>query len=191
MNQRIPRAFFSCSLQGEDYQYNSFVETIIRNAGFEPFGTVCKFTFSPQPIPISMREELQKADCLIVAATPRYFQKNLHNNNNSTYAMSEIIHTEIGMAYMRNIPILVFKSPYVNIGNFLPSITQYIDPVIYQNNQYGFDIKIINNYFQNTYNNIIQNWEKEQNEKIVEGVKIGLGIIGGLTVLNFFFNNDN
>jgi hypothetical protein len=73
--KRRPLAFISTSLHIEDKPFVDLVEEITRENGFEPFGTVGKYSAAPIPVWDHMMENIPKADCVIMAATPRYLKR--------------------------------------------------------------------------------------------------------------------
>lgn len=88
-------------------------------------GTVGKYSASPINIADHMRENIPLADFVVIVATPRYLQLDLHKNE-ITNGLSEMVHVEAGMAFALKKPVIVFVKEGTHVGNFLPNITQYI-----------------------------------------------------------------
>ena len=118
-------AFFSCSLRQEDARFNYMIEQILQAHLIRPFGTVGRYHADPENPAQSMKDQMEKADMLVVAATSRYTQKDLHNSKEGK-SISEMIHVESGMAFYGEKPIVVFVEKGTEIGNFLGNVTQYI-----------------------------------------------------------------
>ncbi|MBQ2186967.1 MAG: toll/interleukin-1 receptor domain-containing protein [Bacteroidales bacterium] len=120
------KAFVSCSLRDEDRPFVDFVCSILEAYHIKPFGTVGKFSASPEN-PISlMKKNIDNADIVVVCATPRYNQQDIHNNT-KTNGLSEMIHVETGMAIACDKPVVAFVEKGTNVGNALPNITQYVE----------------------------------------------------------------
>ncbi len=72
-----------------------------------------------------MKLNIPVSDFVVVVATPRYFEKDIRDYK-SNFAISEMLHVESGMAYKADKPLIVFVQEGVNVGNFFPTVTQYI-----------------------------------------------------------------
>ncbi|TAL69960.1 MAG: hypothetical protein EPN82_04910 [Bacteroidetes bacterium] len=192
MNDR-PKAFFSCSLLTEDFAFNAIIESIIVRYGFEIRGGIGRYHFSPEPISIQMKKEMDISECLIVAGAGRYFQENIHTHQLS-FSMSETIVAEIGMAIQKTIPIVAFLAPNVSPGNLLPAITQYINPK-YNNKigKYYYDNDQIDKTIYNCFN-IINEKRKVANKKNLKDglLKLGavFGVIGVGSIILSLFEED-
>ncbi|MFN8335318.1 MAG: hypothetical protein U0U09_09325 [Cyclobacteriaceae bacterium] len=121
----VAKAFISCSLREEDKPFIDLVEEILRKHNIEPFGTVGKYSASPENIAESMRKNIPEADLIVLIATPRYLQRDLKTGN-ETFGLSEMVHVETGMAFALEKPVVLFVKEGTNVGTFLPNITQYI-----------------------------------------------------------------
>ena len=121
----VANAFISCSLREEDKSFIDFVEKILKSYKIRPFGTVGRYSASPENPVSLMKKNIPTADLIVICATPRYFQKDLHNGKIS-YGLPEMVHVETGMAYMANKPVVVFVKQGTDVGSFIPNITQYI-----------------------------------------------------------------
>jgi hypothetical protein len=124
-NKYLMNAFVSCSLREEDKPFVDFVERILKAYKTKPFGTVGKYSVSPENPIVLMKRNIPIADLIVICATPRYIQKDLQTGKVS-YGLPEMVHVEAGMAYMANKPVIVFVQEGVNIGSFIPNVTQYI-----------------------------------------------------------------
>jgi hypothetical protein len=125
--ERKPLAFISTSLREEDKSFVDLVVKITRENGFEPFGTVGKYSAAPIPIWDHILENIPKADCVIMAATPRYFQEDIYDRGVINKAISESVYAEGVIATILNKPLLIFRQEGVTIG-FLLSQKQKLLP---------------------------------------------------------------
>lgn len=187
-----PRAFFSCSLNENDYSFNAIIESIILRYGFEIRGGIGRYNFSPSPIPIQMKNEMDISECLVLAGVGRYHQLNIHNQQ-TTMSMSETMHSEIGMALQKGIPIIAFLAPNVSPGNLLPILTQYINPIYNRiSKQYYYDPFQIDNVIHSCFSLINENRKKAENKELVDNlVKIGAVIGVSSIVLSLVNSEDN
>jgi hypothetical protein len=112
-------------LRKEDNPFVDYIENILRQYNIEPFGTVGRYFASPENPVVLMRENIPNADFVVICATPRYLQKDLHTGE-VFYGLPEMIHVETGIAYANNKPVVVFVQEGTHVGNFIPNITQYI-----------------------------------------------------------------
>jgi hypothetical protein len=125
-NPTIIKAFISCSLHEEDKEFIDLVCNILIAHKILPFGTVGKFSASPEnPIEL-MKTNIPLSDLVVICATPRYFQVDLMTGKKS-YGLSEMVHVEAGIAIANNKPVVVIVQEGTDIGKALPNITQYIE----------------------------------------------------------------
>ncbi len=124
-NEYAAKAFVSCSLRPEDEKFVNFICKILRAYNIEPFGTVGKFSASPENPIALMNKNIPLSDFVVIVATPRYLQKDLSTGKFS-YGLSEMVHIETGMAIAHGKPVIAFVQEGTNIGNALPNITQYV-----------------------------------------------------------------
>ena len=117
------KAYVSCSLRQEDKPFVDFVESILRENGIEPFGTVGKYSAAPMNPTELMRENIALADITVIIATKRYEQKDILSGK-VTYGPSEMIHAEVAMSFMANKPVVVIAQKGTDVGNFTPNFTQ-------------------------------------------------------------------
>lgn len=188
-NYKKPQAFISCSIREEDSRFNNIVMDICRKCGFEPMGTVGKIYTSPEAIYKSMDKKIKEADCLVVAATPRYLQKDI-GNNGEQLSISENIHTEIGMASSIGLPILAFIQKGTNVGNFLPGITQYIELDLDNPRDLINKIDRINDYFKNAREKIEVNRKRNSTGALFAVLGVGAIAYAGFKILQSFFSSD-
>lgn len=123
--QYAARAFLSCSLREEDQPFVEFVQQILLAYNIEPFGTVGRFSASPENPAVLMKKNIPDCDFVVICATPRYIQKDIQSGQ-VTYGLSEMIHIETGIAYAYDKPVVVFVQEGTHVGNFIPNITQYV-----------------------------------------------------------------
>jgi len=193
---REPKAFISCSLRKQDEKFVNLVERIVRKKGFLPFGTVGRYVNDSAPVPVTMTEEMNKADCLVVVATPRYKQEDVHNNVINNNALSEMIQVEAGMASMKGIPIIVFVQKGTHVGNFLSASTQYIE-IDLENYKESVNakLKLINSLFDRAAIKINEKWKSISNQKDKDGVNAILqiaGVVGiGAALISLFKSDSN
>lgn len=176
----LAKAFLSCSLRIEDQRFIEFIERILKAYKVQPFGTVGKLSASPTNTVELMKKNIPLADFVVIAATPRYFQKDIKATKTSL-AISEMLHVESGMAYMAEKPLVVFVKEGTNIGNFIPTVTQYIT---LNGKQADINEKwqLIGVLLNNTYIIIQQKKEQEANKSFWNTMTNGLAIWGGLKI---------
>lgn len=125
-NSNAIKAFVSCSLREEDKDFIDLICNILRTHKIVPFGTVGKFSASPEnPIQL-MKSNIPLSDIVVICATPRYLQYDLRTGERS-FALPEMVHIEAGIAIANNKPVVVFVQAGTDIGKALPNITQYIE----------------------------------------------------------------
>ena len=185
--QRQPRAFISCSLRPEDKPFVDFVEAITRSFGFQPMGTVGKYTAAPMPIWEQMRDGIQSADCIVLAATPRYIQQDIYDRKQTGRGISEMLHVEVGMAVATERPILAFVLEGTDVGSFLPQTVQYI--ILRPNDKADLQAKwpLIANYFRSALAIIQERWRRENRNDLLKCVGTILATIGAATIIDSFF----
>ncbi|MFY0603262.1 MAG: hypothetical protein JXQ93_04890 [Flavobacteriaceae bacterium] len=185
----VGTAFLSCSLREEDRSFIELIERILLTHKIKPFGTVGRHSAAPLNIPEHMKINIPKADFVVIAATPRYFQRDMHTGQNSN-GLSEMVHVETGMAYMANKPVVVFVKEGTNVGNFLPSITEYI-VLNEQRDDLKKKWKLINSLIENAYQ-IVHSIKKPEATPIsFKGVlTTGLAILGGIKLLEFLSSDE-
>ena len=183
-NQQKPiaTAFLSCSLRQEDRPFVNFIEQILRAHYIKPIGTVGYYSSAPTSTAEHMKKNIPLADFVVMVATPRYIQKDI-NSGNSTQGISEMLHVETGMAHMAEKPVVVFVQEGTNVGNFLPTITQYIT----LNGQQS-DLKQkwpqINSLIKHSCDIVNQKKIESQNKSLWKAFTTGLAIFGGISILN-------
>lgn len=189
MSTNLPihgKAFISCSLREEDRPFIQLVENILKHYKFEPFGTVGLFSAAPMNPVEHMKENIPKADIVVIVATPRYIQKDLKTGQTS-YGLSEMVHAETGMAIMANKPVIVFVQEGTNVGNVLPNITQYITLNGTQNDL-NAKLNLITSLIGNTINTL-QGIKSSTSIKQVKSFGVGaLAIVGSLVLLDALFS---
>ncbi|MDI9363875.1 MAG: hypothetical protein QM541_02915 [Flavobacterium sp.] len=184
----ISKAFISCSLRTEDKQFVDFIESILKAYKILPFGTVGKFSAAPTNTAELMKKNIPLADFVVVVATPIYFQKDI-TTENTTFAISEMLHVESGMAYMADKPLVVFVQEGTNVGNFIPTITQYITlngKEVDLNDKW----QLIGLLLNNTYTIVRQIKEQADNKVFWNTITKGLALFGGLKILESFSEDE-
>ncbi|GAB5566109.1 MAG: hypothetical protein Wins2KO_31720 [Winogradskyella sp.] len=189
VNEFVGTAFVSCSLRDEDKSFIQLVEDILIHHKLKPTGTIGRHSAAPLNIAEHMKENIPKADLVVIVATPRYMQKDLKTGKKS-YGLSEMVHVEAGMAYMANKPVVVFVQEGTNVGNFLPNMTQYI---ILNGKQDDLDNKwrLINSLLNNAYK--IASGKKSSDDTTLSLgglIRGGLAVFGGLVLLDSILPND-
>ncbi|MGJ4754750.1 hypothetical protein [Leptospira kmetyi] len=192
MTQSIksPKAFISCSLRVEDEAFITWIIQLARIFGFSPFGTIGKYSAAPKPLYQQMKEGIEEADCLILVATPRYIQEDLHTKANTGHGISEMLHVEVGMAVASGKPVLVFVQKGTNVGSFIPNLVQYIEINPYSQQDIQKKWPLIANYFRSALSIITSNWEKAKNKETMKMIQGLLTIIGGAAIINSIFNDE-
>lgn len=178
----IATAFLSCSLRKEDRPFVNYVEQILKANYIKPIGTVGYHSASPESTATSMRKNIPLADFVVIVATPRYVQKDI-NYGSSTQGISEMIHVEAGMAHMADKPVVVFVQDGTNVGNFLPTITQYIT-LTGQRADLEQKWPQINSLIKHSCDIVRQKKTEAQNKSLWKAFTTGLAIIGGISLIN-------
>jgi len=170
----LARAFISCSLRTEDKPFIEFIERILMAYKILPFGTVGKFSAAPTNTSELMKKNIPLADFVVIVATPRYFQKDLQADRISL-AISEMLHVESGMAFMADKPLVVFVQEGTNVGNFIPTVTQYIT-LSGEQSDLNEKWQLIGVLLNNTYSIVRQKKEQEANKSFWNIIKNVLAI---------------
>jgi hypothetical protein len=187
--QFIASAFVSCSLRPQDKPFVDFIESILRSCKVKPFGTVGKYSAAPINTAALMKANIPQADMVVMVATPRYFQQDVHTGKSSA-GLGEMLHAESGIAYASDKPIIAFVQEGTDVGSFLPNITQYITI------KDGRDLKddnkrrLIISMFNNTFKIIKAKREQKSSSDWGKLIKGGLALYGGLKVLEAWTTPD-
>jgi hypothetical protein len=183
--QYAARAFVSCSLRQEDKPFVDYIERILKSHNIEPFGTVGKFSASPENPAILMKKNIPFADFVVICATPRYLQKDLHTGKVS-YGLSEMIHIETGIAYANDKPVVVFVQEGTNVGTFIPNITQYIT-LNGKSDDFSIKRQLIFDLLNTAYLIAIGLKNKKVLKTVGKVVVGGLAVYGGIKLLQAIF----
>lgn len=179
----IAKAFVSCSLRPEDRHFVDLVANILHYYQIRPFGTVGLYDSSTDNPAQLMKANIEKSDFVVIVATKRYLTKDNYNGKESN-SLSEMIHTEAGMAFAKSKPVVVFVQEGANVGSFIPNITQYITLDGSQQNlvsQANLIMHLINNAYQKSEEIKIQSIWKGLGQIVVGGLAVfgGLSLLGG------------
>jgi hypothetical protein len=157
--------------------------------GFVPVGTIGRYDAAPKPIWQQMKENIQTADCIVLAATPRYLQQDLSDKLRTGRAMSEMLHTEVAMAVAMDRPVLAFVLEGTDVGSFLPQAVQYIT---LKRDRSDLLVKwhLIQAYFVNAAAMIQQRQLRENQSGLLKLAVGSLAVFGGITLLNRLGNDD-
>lgn len=188
-NYSKPKAFISCSVRPEDQAFNKAVERVVKRYGFEPTGTVGLHVNYAEPIPVSMEKEIEVCDILVVAASPRYLQSEIKSDTKPSYAIPEMLHVESAMAYKAKKPIVAFVQQGVNVGGFLPHITQYftVDSKTYK----VHSKRQLKPFFNDLHVRVEKSIKGKDKESFGWFTIFGLAAIGLYTVVkNLFFKSE-
>nr|WP_152556454.1 hypothetical protein [Nonlabens ulvanivorans] len=128
-----------------------------------------------------MKNSIPQADFVVLVATPRYVQKDI-NSGKSTQGISEMLHVETGMAHMAGKPVVVFVQEGTNVGNFLPTITQYIT-LNGQQSDLQQKWAQINSLIKHSCDIVRQKKTEVQNQSLWKALTTGLAIVGGISLL--------
>lgn len=181
----IAKAFVSCSLRQEDQPFVEYVCRILDYHGILPFGTVGKFSASPENPVELMKKNIPAADMVVIVATPRYIQKDIKTGVISL-GLSEMVHVETGMAIASNKPVVVFAQEGTPVGSVIPNITQY---VILNGKDYSAKQQIINSLLSNAYK-VIQGFKENKTVNTFGKIAVGgLAFYGGYKILESLFSN--
>jgi hypothetical protein len=171
----IANAFVSCSLRNEDEPFIGFIEKILLAHKIKPIGTVGKYSAAPTNPAELMKQNIPKADIIVIAAIPRYLQKDV-NTGEMSYGVSEK-------------PVIVFVQEGTHVGNFLPNVTQYI---VLNGNQFDLESKwtIINSLLSNAYQIVRRLKDESANKGLWNALVGGLALVGGYALLNQVINSE-
>lgn len=176
------KAFISCSLRSQDARFVTFIERYLHQNGIEPFGTVGRNAASPQNPVELMKENIEKSDFIVVCATKRYFQEDIHNKNQKSAGISEMLQFESGMAHASSKPLIVFVEEGVNMGSAIPNITQYIT-VRKNGDRLAFQRKTAFGLLEKVKEQCEENRSMEMFSGLGVLAVIGLAIYGGAKLL--------
>ena len=132
MNENISKqeysatAFVSSSLNKEDRPFFDCICRELNANNIKTTGTVGLYYAAPENPIESMKKNIEEADFFVLCATPRYIQKDIHNETEYK-GLSESLHTETGMAIALEKPIIAFVQKGTDVGSVIPKITQYIE----------------------------------------------------------------
>jgi len=185
------KAFLSCSLRPEDELIVNAVAKICRHYGFIPMLTVGKYEAAPMPIYQQMVNGIKKCDCVVLIATPRYQQQDIHSRKSCGHGISEMLHVETGMAALEGKPVLAFVQKGTNVGSFIPGLVQYIEIELAQNGQISADFQLVHSYFCNALHIVNANRKMAGNKELVSAGKALLTGIGAITVLSALFSGGD
>lgn len=158
--------------------------------GFVPVGTVGRYAAAPKPIWQQMKENIQTADCIVLAATPRYLQQDLSDKVRTGRAMSEMLHTEVAMAVAMDRPVLAFVLEGTEVGSFLPQAVQYIT-LKADHSDLLLKWTLIQAYFANAAAMIQKRWLNENRTGLLKLAVGSLAVFGGITLLSRLGNADD
>lgn len=192
------KAFVSCSLRTEDEPFVDFICSILDAHHIKPYGTVGKFSVSPENPIISMNKNIKDADIVVICATPRYIQQDIHNNDINN-GMSEMIHVETGMAIAYGKPVVVFAKEGTNVGNALPNITQYIELTGFEddyNEKKGKISSLLNEAYKYFRDKLIQKRKEsaiairdKEKKEILTTIGVAVALVIAVYIIIKFVNN--
>lgn len=184
----VAKAFLSCSLRSEDRKFVILVSDILKSFNIQPFGTVGMLTASPENTVTSMKKNIELSDFVVVAATKRYFTRDNHTGKESN-TLSEMVHSEIGMAEALNKPIVVFVKKGTNVGSLIKNITQYI---YLDGTQINFDSQknMIFDLLNKAYLKSQETKKKESFNSLKNLLIGGLAVYGGLSFFSGGYEDD-
>lgn len=178
-------AFLSCSLREEDKDFVDYVSAILLQHNIKPVGTVGKHDASPENPAVLIKKNIPNADMLVIAATPRYLQKDITTKGKKK-GLSEMLHVETGMAYVLNKPVIVFAQEGTDVGNFIPNITQYITLDGSKEDFYSKK-ELIFSLLNKAYLKVKEIKGDQSIRKIGTVLVIGLAIYGGYKLIEKLF----
>lgn len=177
----LAKAFLSCSLRPEDKPFVDWIARILHRCRIQPFGTVGRYQASPENPVQLMKRAIKQADFVVIVATKRYLTQDAHNGKASN-TLSEMIHTEAGMAFAQDKPVVVFVQEGTQVGNFLPSITQYIILNGTWENLYS-QKHLIESLLTAALQKSQENKQRESQQELGKLIMGGLAFYGGLKLL--------
>lgn len=183
-----PKAFISCSLRKEDESFVNKIEQYLIGIGFEPFGTVGKYSASPTNVAQHMKENIPQADLMVVVATPRYIQEDIKTGE-SSLGLPPMLYVEAGMAVMADKPVIAFVKKGTEVGGFIRDITQYItlDETAENIESQG---KLITKLFENAWKLIMSKKTKENTMEFKSLLIGALAIYGSYKLLQKIFRKN-
>ncbi len=93
--------------------------------------------------------------------------------------MSEMLHTEVGMAVAMDRPVLAFVRKGTEVGNFLPQAVQYITLNPTDNSDLQTQWPLISNYCRSALSIIQARWLQDDRNGLL---KVGIGVLAGIGV---------
>ena len=179
-------AFLSCSLREEDEPFVNYVCSILEKHEIRPFGTVGKFSASPENPVELMKKNIPQADIVVIVATPRYLQRDIKSGAEK-YGLSEMVHVETGMAIAHGKPVVVFVKEGTDVGSVIPNITQY---VILNEGNYGKNRALIYSLLNSAYS-YVKELKNSEGAKTVGKIAVrGLAMYGFYRIIKNFFDED-
>ena len=135
-----------------------------------------------------MKKNIELSDFVVVAATKRYFTRDNHTGKESN-TLSEMVHSEIGMAEALNKPIVVFVKKGTNVGSLIKNITQYI---YLDGTQINFDSQknMIFDLLNKAYLKSQETKKKESFNSLKNLLIDGLAVYGGLSFFSGGYEDD-
>lgn len=100
--------------------------------------------------------------------------------------MSEMLHTEVGMAVALGRPVLAFVLDGTDVGNFLPQAVQYISLKPSDNTDLQVKLPLIGNYCRSALAMIQERWLQEDRSGLLKAGLYGFAAIGAVTILRWF-----
>lgn len=163
-----------------------FVVHLCVRFGFRPYGTVGKYSAAPVPVWKAMIAGVKKCDCVVLAATPRYVQQDVHSARAAGRGLPEMLHVEMGMAAIEGKPVVAFVQKGTAVGSFLPQYVQYIEIDVHDKSDLREKLPLIASYFRNAADLIARNSAERSKSDLLKlggGVLMGIGAIKVIDIL--------
>lgn len=173
--------FVSRGLRTEDRVIGDPIAEMIREWGFETVTVGIERQVPEEQVPMTVREEIRRADAIIAIATPRYMDALT-----GFWKTLEWAHGEIGIAFGIDKPLLILKDRSVSLGG-LPSYleTQKQIPNIEYSPYNLEELRIGLSTAMPGFREWIESKRKQEFFNDLGKIAIGgLAVVGGIAILN-------
>ena len=180
-----PRPFYtvfvSRGLRIEDRTAGNPIVQMVKEWGFKTVTVGIETKVPEGQVPLQVREEISRADAVLVIATPRYLDALT-----GLWRTLEWVHDEVGIAFGIGKPLLVLKDRSVSIGG-LPSYLGELKqaPFVEFDPSNLDELRIVLSAVMPGFREWIENGRKQEFfdglKRIVVG---GLAFVGGIVIIS-------
>lgn len=114
-------AFITRSLRPEDRVIGDEIVTIIKEWGFNTNTVDFPDRVSDEELRNTIKDEINKSDCLIAIASPRYLDAL-----SGVWRTFPYLHAELGIAFGQNYPILILSDNKVALDGLPSALKEYV-----------------------------------------------------------------